>query len=116
MNFTVVGWPLQDENGWLYWHEENEAEVSCISTDTYKQISIYLFCVLYWLLLLKLSCKCLLFNRRMRATQEELEAVSGTSFAAETNCRDEDADMWVNRSTDFLSSFILSNRCLSVDL
>ena len=37
--------------------------------------------------------KCLLFNRRMRATQEELEAVSGTSFAAETNCRDEDADM-----------------------
>ena len=30
---------------------------------------------------------------RMRATQEELEAVSGTSFAAETNCRDEDADM-----------------------
>ena len=41
----------------------------------------------------------------MRATQEELEAVSGTSFAAETNCRDEDADMWVNRSTDFNSSF-----------
>ena len=47
-------------------------------------------------------------SRRMRATQEELEAVSGTSFAAETNCRDEDADMYVTTTK------IHTNQCLLI--